>query len=175
MAAANGLTPQQLEFVNQYAISSNATNAYLLAFPHITNRETAKNGAARLLKNDVVRSAIAKITKKSSIKTQITQELVLNNLKMISDRCLRLVPVLVKRGKTKVQDEEQHKCKNCGAAVPVGVFKFDANGANKANELLGRYMAMFTDKVEHTERVSFEQYVLDRKKRKLTELKGQNN
>jgi hypothetical protein len=34
--------------------------------------------------------------------------------------------------------------------VPSGYFTFDSTGANRALELLGKHLAMFTDKIDHS-------------------------
>lgn len=165
------MKPSHERFVQAYAISSNATQAYLIAFPHITNKNSANKLGSDLLANVGVKARLAEITKKSSRKTQITQELVLTNLKSISDRCLQIEPVMVKDGKETVQEQAQYICSKCDEVHTVGLYKFDAAGANKANELLGRYMAMFTDKIEHSGGVTFEDYMIQRKKRKLAAAK----
>lgn len=166
------LNNQQQKFCLKYIQTLDVASSYLSAYPRTQSRITASKNGSRLMKNEEVIARIAEITKKSSIKTQITQELVLKNLKNISDRCLEIIPVMIKDGKKTVQAEDKFICSKCGDVHTVGLFKFDAAGANKANELLGRYMAMFTDKVEHSGGLTFEDYILERKRRKTAAKKA---
>lgn len=69
-------------------------------------------------------------------------EWIIEQLVRVAERCLQIEPVYDKRGR------------------PIGEFQFQANGALKALELLGKTMAMFTEKLD----------VGDLKKREPTEV-----
>lgn len=159
-------------FCQKVTTNLEIASAYLCAYPKTQSRITASKNGSRLMKNEEVIARIAELTKRSSAKAQVSQELVLKNLLDISNRCLQVAAVMIKDGKKTVQAEDKFICSKCGDVHTVGLFKFDAAGANKANELLGRYMAMFTDKVEHSGGLTFEDYILERKRRKTAAKKA---
>jgi len=64
---------------------------------------------------------------KESLK--LDSEWVLSKLQKVVNRCMQEEEVMSKDG-------------------PTGEFKFDSSGANKAIELIGKHLKMFTDKVE---------------------------
>ena len=90
---------------------------------------------------------------KRSKKTEITAEYVLGNLKEIGERCMQRAPVMVKVGKKWEQKTEF--CEETGKFE--GVWEFREMGALKANELMGKHMKLFTEKIEErvTERTVF--------------------
>lgn len=89
--------------------------------------------ANRLLKNTNVRMAIDAEKAKITRKIEVTAEYVLGNLIEVAERCLQKTPVME-------FDRETRKMKE------IGVWEFDSSGATKALELLGKYLALFTEK-----------------------------
>jgi len=72
------------------------------------------------------------------------EQWVVERLVTIAERCLQIEPVYDKKGR------------------PVGKFTFNANGALKALEMLGKTMALFRDKLEITGNLaSFKEAELD--------------
>lgn len=131
----NGLTPKQERFVEEYLVDLNATAAAIRAG---YSRNRASEIGWQLLQKTTVLQAIQTAQADNSARTAITQEYVLANLKEIVERCMQRAPVTTARG-GQVLD------KNGNA-----VWKFDARGANKALELLGRHLGMFEDKQKLT-------------------------
>lgn len=74
-----------------------------------------------------VKNAIEKALKE---RTNITQDFVLERLEENVQRCMQAKPVFDKKGK------------------PTGKYTYNASGANRALELLGKHLGMFPTKVE---------------------------
>ena len=106
------LTDKQKEFVRQYLVDLNATQAAVRAGYSV---KTAYRQGADLLQKTSIREAIEKAQAKRARRVEVTQDYVLSNL---------------------VEDEE-------GRAV----WTFDAKNANRALELLGKHLGIFTDKI----------------------------
>lgn len=132
------LTPKQHRFVEEYLIDLNATQAAIRAG---YSAKTANEQASRLLANVNVQNAVQEAQEKRSERTAITADYVLEGLKEVAERCLQRSPVMVGSGDSRMQliDEEGRH-----------VWEFNAAGANKAFELLGKHLKLFTDKIDHT-------------------------
>jgi phage terminase small subunit len=123
------LTAKQQRFVDEYLIDLNAKQAAIRAG---YSDKTAEVQASRLLSYAKIKQAIIEATKEMTERVHIDQDWVLARLKLISDRCVQETPVYDKDGNE------------------TGEYRFDANGANRATELLGKHLAMFTDRSEIT-------------------------
>jgi phage terminase small subunit len=121
------LTPKQNRFVLQYIIDLNGTQAAIRAG---YSEKTAEYQASRLLSKVKVQEAVQEALKLREERTAITADYVLTGLKKVHERCAQEVPVLDREGN------------------PTGEYRFDASGANKALELLGKHLKLFTDKIE---------------------------
>lgn len=126
------LTDRQKEFVRQYLVDLNATQAAIRAGYSV---KTAYRQGADLLQKTSIREAIEKAQAKRARRVEVTQDYVLSNLVEIVERTMQRAPVTDRRGE-QVSDEE-------GRAV----WQFDAKGANKALELLGKHLGIFTEKL----------------------------
>lgn len=126
------LTDKQAAFVRQYLVDLNATQAAIRAG---YSERTANAQAGRLLANVGIREAIEKAQAKRAQRVEVTQDYVLSNLVEVVERTMQRAPVLDRKGE-QVTDEE-------GRAV----WTFDAKGANRALELLGKHLGIFTDKI----------------------------
>jgi phage terminase small subunit len=123
------LSEKQKAFVQEYLVDLNATQAATRAG---YSPKTANEQSVQLMKLPTIKRAIMEAIKERSDRVQLDADWVLARLKLISDRCCQEIPVLDSNGK------------------PTGEFKFDSAGANRATELIGKHLAMFTDKLEHT-------------------------
>ena len=126
------LTDKQKEFVRQYLVDLNATQAAIRAG---YSERTASRIGPQLLGKTCVREAIEKSQAKLARRVEVTQDYVLSNLVEVVERTMQRAPVLDRKGE-QVTDEE-------GRAV----WTFDAKGANRALELLGKHLGIFTDKI----------------------------
>jgi phage terminase small subunit len=121
------LTPKQERFIHEYLVDCNGTQAAIRAG---YSPKTANEQASRLLTNVSICEIVKQEQEKRAGKVGLDAEWVLRRLKDISDRCMQEEPVLDHRGQ------------------PTGEYRFDSSGANKSTELIGKHLAMFTDKVD---------------------------
>lgn len=122
-----GLNAKQARFAQEYLVDLNATQAAIRAG---YSEKTAKSQGSRLLTNADVQAAIAAGREKLAERVQVSQEWVLKNLVAVAERCMQAEPVLDREGN------------------PTGEYQFAHAGANKALELVGKHLKMFTDKSE---------------------------
>ena len=132
------MTPKQQRFVEEYLVDLNATQAAIRA--GYSERTAAQIGEENLRKPEIAEAVQAAMDTRSE-RTEITQDYVLSGLKEVAERCLERAPVMIREGRGMVQatdDEGRH------------VWQFNAAGANKAFELLGKHLKLFTEKHEVT-------------------------
>ena len=136
----SNLTPRQELFTQEYQKDLNATQAAIRAG---YSEATAMEQASRLLSNVKIKAALVELQKERVERVQIDADWVLARLKLISDRCVQGEPVLDHEGN------------------PTGEWRFDSPGANRATELLGKHLAMFTDKsqIDVTIRQKLEEFM----------------
>ena len=118
---------RQRLFVQEYLLDLSATQAAIRAG---YSPKTARSQGQRLLTKPDVRKAIDEAQKVRQVRTQISADYVLNNLKEVAERCMQAEPVLDKEGN------------------PTSEYRFEHAGANKALELLGKNLKLFTDRLE---------------------------
>lgn len=126
------LTDKQAAFVREYLVDLNATQAAIRAG---YSERTASRIGPQLLGKTCVREAIENAQAKRARRVEVTQDYVLSNLVEVVERTMQRAPVLDRKGE-QVTDEE-------GRAV----WTFDAKNANRALELLGKHLGIFTDKI----------------------------
>ena len=128
------LSPRQRIFVNEYLVTLNATQSAIKAG---YSKKTAQEQGSRLLSNVIVKTAIESATKKQEKRTEISADYVLKSLKEVAERCMQRAPVMVfdPVDRKMVQEKEGD----------ADVWEFDSSGANKALELLGKHLSLFTD------------------------------
>lgn len=124
----------ELRFVEEYCVDLNHKQAAIRA------GERSERAGARgrnLLRKQEIQQAIDVRLAELSKQSVVNAEYVRSRLKEVVERCMQQVPVMEKirgeGGKTEL--------------APTGEYKFDAGGANKALELLGKHLGMFS---EHT-------------------------
>lgn len=133
------LTLKQKLFIKEYLIDLNATQAAIRAG---YSEKTAYSQGQRMLKKVEVKEAIDKSLTKRSDKLDLSAEYVLGSLKAVAERCMQAEPILDREGNE------------------TGEYRFDSSGANRSLELLGKYMKLFTDKVENENvNMSYEEYL----------------
>lgn len=91
----------------------------------------AKQRACYLMKDPEIQEAIKAACEERSKRVKVDAEWVLERLQEIVERCMQ---------HEEVKDREGNG---------TGEFVFNATGANKSLELLGKHLAMWTEKVEH--------------------------
>lgn len=125
------LNEQQKEFCRQY-IASKDFNQTQAAINAGYSAKTAYSIGNRLLKNVEVQKYIDKLKQKRVQRVEISQDDVLKDLIEIKDRCMQAKPVLFMG--MQVQDDEGNN-----------LWKFDAKGATKALELIGKHIGFFME------------------------------
>ena len=131
------LTPRQQRFVAEYRIDLNATQAAIRAG---YSEKTARQTGSENLSKPAIQEAIARAMRKRSEATEIDAEWVLRQAMELHLRCMsEIKPVNnPKTGKQIYNDD--------GNAL----FKFNASGASRALELIGKHIDIgaFRDRLE---------------------------
>lgn len=135
-----GLTARQERFVSEYLLDLNATQAAIRAG---YSPASARQHACRLLMKEDVKNAVSKAMDKRARRTQLCQDEVIEDLRELRDICM---------GRRSVKIMTIVKNAREGTAEPVEVegMMFEPASANRALELLGKHMKMFTDKMDMT-------------------------
>jgi len=154
-------------------VDLNATRAYKKAYPSCKKEETINSAASRMLRNVKVKEYIDKRMKEREIRTEITQDKVLQELAMIAFSngtdfakvvekpiIMNGIPILDEEGNQRtykdveleVTDNLTMNKKKAITAIKNTKFGISVETADKvkALELLGKHLGMFTDKLEVT-------------------------
>ena len=129
------MTPKQQRFVSEYLIDLNATQAAIRAG---YSEKTARFIGAENLTKPNIAAAVATAKAERSERTEVTQDYVLTSIMKTMERCKQAEPVVYQNGDSVLIGTPS------GDLAPA--YKFDANAVLKGAELLGRHLAMFTDK-----------------------------
>lgn len=135
--SGRGLNEKQKRFVGEYLIDLNATQAAIRAG---YSQNTARSIGQRLLTFVDIQAAIQQAQSNRSERVQITQEEVIRRL---------LENVDIASGKKATTITIPSKNEN-GEVIgnDVAHFVYEPSAVNKALELLGKHLGMFTQKVE---------------------------
>ena len=125
-----GLNEKQERFCLEYIIDLNATKAALRAG---YSERTAYSIGSNLLKKVEIKSRISYMQANVAESLGITAAGVLRDLEIIKKRSMQAEPVRMWNPESRKMEE-------------TGEYKFDSQGANKAAELQGKHLSMFTDK-----------------------------
>lgn len=127
-------------FCKEYLIDLNATQAMIRAG---YAAKTASVCGSKMLAKSNIRMRIESLMQERSKQTLVDADFVVKNLIEISQKCQSKVPVMIWNAEEKTMEQKMDADGN-------NVWEFDSSGANKALELLGRHLAMFTDKLKTT-------------------------
>ena len=141
--ATRKLTNKDKVLIDSYLIDfdvvkSALTAGYSATVAHTKAYQWVSN--SKLNPKPHVYEEIQRRLKKIEEKSDLSQQWVLDRLEEITDRCLQRIPVMYfdKEKKEYVQEKD---------ADGEGVWTFQAQGANKALESIGRHLGMFNDKL----------------------------
>ena len=123
----NGLTVRQDNFARYVAKGMTETAAAIRAG---YSAKTARANVNRLMAIDGVRSLIEQLRTEVSAKCEVDLAFVIGGLRANALRCQTAVPVLDADGE------------------PIGEYRFDSSGSNKALELLGKHLGAFIDRTQ---------------------------
>jgi phage terminase small subunit len=133
------LTPKQERFIQEYLVDLNGTQAAIRAG---YSKRTARDTASEYLAKPHIKAAVNQLKEKRAKETGVTAEWVITSIKEVAERCMQKVPVMTfdkeEKEYVQVKDEEGRD-----------VWEFDSSGANRALELLGKHLVLFTDNVRH--------------------------
>lgn len=133
------LTPKQRRFVDEYLIDLNASAAAKRAG---YSEKTAGQIGHELLKKPEIAEGIDKARLAQGQRTGIDADYVLQTIRSTVERCRQAEPVFDKRG-----DPVLTKTPEGGLAQ---AYTFESASVLKGCELLGRNLALWKDRVEHT-------------------------
>jgi phage terminase small subunit len=157
------LNAKQLAFIDEYLTCMNATQAYMNAYPKSTYA-TANANRSKLLANTSIKSEIDKRMKEHSMSANevlarlaaIAQATLIPFVKVdedghiyfnFSDPEAKKHMYLIRRIKSRKHETESER----GSSVEKWI-EVELHDAQRALELLGKYHALFTEKVERTEK-----------------------
>lgn len=128
------LTGKQKQFIVEYLKDLNATQAAIRAG---YSENTADQMGFENLRKPKIHERIQKEMDKRSVRTRIDADDILNDIKETRDQCKEAMVYIDEDGNKKVDS----------AAL---------NGRIKNNELLGKHLKLFTDRVEHSGEMKIE-------------------
>lgn len=163
----NELTEKQKQFCDEYLIDFNATRAYKAVYKSCKKDTTANVNGCRLLSNAKIKAYIAERQKDLQKRTEITQDMVIKELAKIGFSDLKNY-LQYKTAKTVVGvDESGEKIIDYAPIIDLidseqvdtsvvqevsvsrdGVFRFKLYDKQKALEMLGKHLGLFTEKKE---------------------------
>lgn len=138
------MNKKQELFCLQYLKDFNATRAYKEVY--WVKQKTAEVQWCKMLSNPKVSEYLKSKAEEKLKKADVTAERVIQSLVEVANRCMQKAPVMTK-WKDPKQVRERIEDEN-GDEVEANVWRFDSAGANSALEKLGKYLKLFTDKVE---------------------------
>jgi phage terminase small subunit len=123
----DGLTPKQQRFVEEYLKDLNATQAAIRAG---YAEPSANREGSRLLSNADIQEAVAKAKAARSRRLSVNADWVLRRLVRNVNRASATVAVRDAKGE------------------PTGEYRYEGAVVNKALELIGKHVGMFTDNLK---------------------------
>lgn len=132
------LTDKQKRFVSEYLIDLNATQAAIRAG---YSAKTAGRIGGENVQKPEIQKAISEAILKQQERTELTADEVIADLREVRNICL---------GRKKVKIVEVAKFEGVINTSEIEAKMIDPAGANRALELLGKHIGMFSDKVDVT-------------------------
>ena len=147
-SAKDNLSNKQQRFCEEYIKDANATQAYIRAG---YSKGGARESASRLLSKVNIRAYIDELRKPITEKCLVDAEFVINSLVNVAQKCQQAKPVMVFNPIDKCMEHKKEEYLDEEGKVTVeNLYEFDSSGANRALELLGKHLKLFTDKIEHS-------------------------
>lgn len=157
-----GLNPRQIQFCREYIVDLNMTQAYIRAG---YSEEGAGNNASRLMSDDRIRSLCAKFAQDRALRTQTDADTVVSQVARLAksdirkivhksgalkrieelddDTAAALQSVKVTKRLSGEVDEE-------GRPIYEDVVEYKLADKKGALDLLGKHMALWLDRIEHS-------------------------
>lgn len=149
------MTEKQKIFADEYLIDLNATRAYRAAYPSVKKDETARANGSRMLTNANVAGYISDRMNERQKRTEITQDMVLQELASIAfARATDYVEikvdgtnsVVIVKPTTELSEEQIGAI--AGIKEGANGIEIKLNDKEKALEMLGRHLGMWNDKLD---------------------------
>lgn len=146
---AKWMPEKQKLFCLEYLKDFNASRAYKVVYWGSTEN-SIRAKASRLLTNANVVAFLSEQVKSKTDKLWLSVEWVLQNLQEIIERSMQKKAVMIfdKENKEYVQKTEEVRNEKEWKLKEEWVWEYDSNWAIRANELIGKYLKMFTDRIE---------------------------
>lgn len=166
------MTKAQQVFCDEYLIDLNATRAYKVAYPSCKKDTTANVNGSKLLRNAKVQEYISVKMQEREKRTEVTQDMVINELASIAfskasdyaklKKMKKNVPIFDGEEIVNYKEEEYigieftptdeltETQKKALAGIKEGKFGLQVDSCDKvkALELLGRHLGIFNDKLD---------------------------
>lgn len=134
----NKINDKHEVFCKEYLFDLNGCQAAIRAGYAV---DSARVQASRLLTDANILTRIKELMDERSKNTMVDATFVVEGFKEVFNRCMQKEPVLefdpIEKKLKQKEDEEGN-----------GFWQFDSVGANKALEMLGKHLALFTDKLK---------------------------
>jgi len=133
------LTVKQKLFCIEFIKDGNATQAAIRAG---YSAQTAQSQGSRLLSNVMVKDYVGRLMSGVEEEAIISSAYVLGSMKVVADRCMSEVEPMIDGSGNPIQ------CLTQDGTEVANVYNFNAAGALKALELLGKHKRLFVDRIE---------------------------
>jgi phage terminase small subunit len=146
------LSDQEARFVDEYIIDFNGKRSYTVAF---NSKKYASQNASALMKKEKIQNAIKKAIAERANRVQVQQDQVIDELVKIA--FTNMLDFVEWKGEAVTLKDSGKLNRVNGAAVAEvsqtitqygGRVSFKLHSKEKALELLGKHLGMFTDKVQ---------------------------
>lgn len=142
--SGRGLTPKQEKFCQLYIELGNASEAYRQSYDcQDMKPESINRLAKKELDKIKIRSRVDVLQQEHRQRHNLTIDNIIADLQEVRDICMGRKSVVL----TDVVKNTQEGTLN---AIDSPMFVFEPTSANKALELLGKHLGMFTNKVDVT-------------------------